>query len=110
VIDHGPRFLALYRVTANGISTTHFFSIPIYRLSFRPGYGVEICPDGIFSSRIESAEAKAEKGTNIEEAKRVKKMIKEGLELAAKRQDATESKSMTLPVMSINGVTSLHRR
>jgi len=109
VIDHGPRFLALYRVTANGISTTHFFSIPIYRLSFRPGYGVEICPDGIFSSRIESAEAKAEKGTNIE-AKRVKKMIKEGLELAAKRQDATESKSMTLPVMSINGVTSLHRR
>jgi hypothetical protein len=110
IIDHEPRFLARYRVTGTGISTTHFFSIPTYRLSFRPGYGVEICPDGIFSSRIESAETKADKGANIEEAKKVKEMIKEGLEIAAKRQDATESKSMTLPVMSINGVTSLHRR
>jgi hypothetical protein len=110
LIDHGPKFLARYKVAGTGMATNQFFTIPIYRLSFRPGYGVEMCPDGIFSSRIESAEAKADKGINVEEAKKVKKMIKEALETAAKRQDATESKSMTLPVMSINGVTSLHRK
>jgi hypothetical protein len=110
VIEHGPRFLARYKVAGTGIATSHFFSIPIYRLSFRPGYGVDICPDGIFSSRIQDVDAKSEKGEQLEEVKRVRKMIKEGLETAAKRQEATESKSMAFPVMSINGVTSLHRR
>jgi hypothetical protein len=110
IIDHGPKFLARYKVAGDGIATSHFFSIPIYRLSFRPGYGVEICSDGIFSSRIQNVEPKTEKGVHGEEVKRVKKMIKEALEMAAKRQEAAESKSTTLPVMSINGVTSLRRR
>jgi hypothetical protein len=110
VIDCGPKFLARYKVAGDEISTIHFFSIPIYRLSFRPGYGVDICSDGIFSSRIQNAEPKTERGVHSGEVKRVKKMIKEALEMAAKRQEATESKSMTFPVMSINGVTSLHRR
>jgi hypothetical protein len=110
IIDYGPKFLARYKVAGDGIATSLFFSIPIYRLSFRPGYGVEICSDGIFSSRIQNVEPKGEKGVGGEEVKRVKKIIKEALEMAAKRQEATESKSMTLPVMSINGVTSLRRR
>jgi hypothetical protein len=110
VIEHGPRFIARYKVAGTGIATSHLFSIPMYRLSFRPGYGVDICPDGIFSSRIQDVEAKSEKGEQLEEVKRVRKMIKEGLDTAAKRQEATESKDMAFPVMSINGVTSLHRR
>jgi hypothetical protein len=110
VIEHGPRFIARHKVAGTGIATSHLFSIPIYRLSFRPGYGVDICPDGIFSSRIQNVEAKSEKGEQLEEVKRVRKMIKEGLDTAAKRQEATESKDMAFPVMSINGVTSLHRR
>lgn len=112
IVDNGPKFLARYKVTGDGIATSHFFSIPVYRLSFRPGYGVDMCSDGIFSSRIQNVEAKTEKGAHGEEVKRVEKMIKEALVMAAKRQEATESKSMsmTLPVMSINGVTSLHRR
>lgn len=110
IIDHGPKFFARYKAGEDEIAMTHFFSIPIYRLSFRPGYGVDICSDGIFSSRTQSVETKTEKGMYSEEVKRVKKMIKEALEMAAKRHEATESKSMTLPVMSINGVTSLRRR
>jgi hypothetical protein len=110
IINHSPKFLARYKVAGDGIATSHFFSIPIYRLSFRPGYGVEICSDGIFSSRIQDAGSKAEKGVHGEEVKRVKKVIKEALEMVAKRQEAAESKSMALPVMSINGVTSLRRR
>jgi hypothetical protein len=110
IIEHGPVFIARYKVAGSGIATSNFFSIPIYRLSFRPGYGVDICSDGIFSSRIQDVEAKSEKEAHLEEVKRVKKLIKEGLEIAAKRQEATESKSMAFPVMSINGVTSLHRK
>lgn len=112
MIDYGPEFLARYKIAGDEIATSHFFSIPIYRLSFRPGYGVDICSEGIFSSRIQNVAPKGEKRVHGEEVKRVKKMIKEALEMAAKRQEATESKgmSMTLPVMSINGVTSLHRR
>lgn len=110
IVEHGPKFIARYKVAGNGVATSHFLSIPIYRLSFRPGYGVDICSDGIFSSRIQSVELKSEKGASSEEVKRVKKMIKEGLEMAAKRQEATESKGMSFPVMSINGVTSLQRR
>jgi len=110
IIDYGPKFFARYKVAGDGIATNHFFSISVYRLSFRPGYGVDICSDGIFSSRIQNAEPKAEKGVHGEEVKSIKKMIKEALEMAAKRQEATETESMTLPVMSINGVTSLHRR
>ena len=110
VINYGPKFLARYKVAGDGITTSHFFWIPIYRLSFRPGYGVDVISDGISSSRIQGEEPKAEKGMHGEEAKRAKKMIKEALETAAKREEAAESKSMTLPVMSINGVTSLHRR
>ena len=110
IIDHGPKVFAHYQVAGDGAATIHFFSIPIYRLSFRPGYGVDICSDGICSSRIQSVETKTEKEVHSEEMRRVKKMIKEALEMAAKRQEATESKSMTLPVMSINGVTSLRRK
>jgi len=110
IIEYGPRFLARYKVAGTEIASSYFFSIPIYRLSFRPGYGVEICSDGIFSSRIQNMEPKADKGVPVEEAKRVKKKIREALETAAKRQEATESKTVSLPVMSINGVTSLHRR
>jgi hypothetical protein len=110
IIEHGPVFIGRYKVAGSGIATSNFFSIPIYRLSFRPGYGVDVCPDGIFSSRIQDVEGKPEKEANLEEVKRVKKLIKEGLEIAAKRQEAMESKSMAFPVMSINGVTSLHRK
>jgi hypothetical protein len=110
IIDYSPKFLARYKVAGDEIATSHFFLIPIYRLSFRPGYGVDICSDGIFSSRIQNVEPKAEKGVHGEEVKRVKKIIKEALEVAAKRQEAAESKSLTLPVMSINSVTSLRRR
>lgn len=110
IVEYGPRFIARYKVAGTDIASYNFFSIVIHRLSFRPGYGVDICSDGIFISRIQSVEAKGEKGVLVEEVKRVKKMIKEELETAAKRQEATESKGMTLPVMSINGVTSLHRK
>ena len=110
IIDHGPRFLARYQVAGDEMASSHFFSIPIHRLSFRPGYGVDICSDGICSSRMQNVEAKTEKEVHSEEVKRVKKMVKEALDMAAKRQEATESKGMTLPVMSINGVMSLHRK
>lgn len=108
VIDNGPRFIARYKVAGAGIASCHFFTIAVYRLSFRPGYGADICSDGIFNSRIQSNDPKSEKGVHSDELKRVKKMIKEHLESAAKKQEATESRSMALPVMSINGVTSLH--
>lgn len=110
IVDHGPKFFARYWGAGDEMATIHFFTIPVHRLSFRPGYGVDICSDGICSSRMQNAEAKTEKEVHGEEVERVRKVVNEALEMAAKRQEATESKSMTLPVMSINGVTSLRRK
>lgn len=110
MLGSSPKFLARYTTTEAGIARVHFLSLPIYRLSFRPGYGVDICPDGVSSARIQNVDAKCDKGVSQEKVKRVKKTIRDFLETAAKRQEAMESRTMALPVMSINGVTSLHRK
>ncbi|KAM0712198.1 hypothetical protein Q7P37_011292 [Cladosporium fusiforme] len=108
VLDgQSPRFIARYsRAGEGGIVNVCYFSIPIYRLSFRPGYGVDICSDGVCSARVLGGEGE-KNGLCKEEAKRVKKLVKELLESAARRYEALEARNVALPVVSINGVTSL---
>lgn len=109
--DGNPSFMVRYASRDGGFGSVRFFSVPIHRLSFRPGYGVEICPEGVCSSRVKSEGPEFDKGVHKDEAKRVKKGIREFLEAAARRQEALEGgNNAVLPVVSINGVTSLHRR
>ena len=101
MVEQSPRFIVRYSVQEAGVAKTHIFSIPIYRLSFRPGYGVDICSDGICGSRIKTVVPKAEKGVHCDEVKRVKKLVREFLETAAKRHEAMESKNPTSPAMRL---------
>ncbi|KAK5116843.1 hypothetical protein LTR85_009103 [Meristemomyces frigidus] len=105
----GTWFVARYSSMEDKVATTHFFSIALFRLSFRSGYGVDICPSGISSARIRRSEPNVEKGVHQDKAKRVKKLVREYLDAAAQRQEAVDMKGTALPVMSINGITSLHR-
>lgn len=100
-----------YSSTEGLIASTHFISISIFRLTFRSGYGVEICPGGIFSSRItENSEEKGdEKSGQAHELKRIKKLILGYLDAALRREEAREEQNIVIPVMSISGVTSIHR-
>lgn len=111
VVDiQGPSFAAHYSSMEDRVATTHFFSITLFRLSLRPGYGVEVCSGGICSARIKRSEPNFDKGVHNKEAKRIRKLVRDYLDVAAKRQEAMNLKDTALPVMSINGVTSLHRR
>jgi hypothetical protein len=101
MVEQSPRFVVRYSMPEGGVAKTHLFSVPIYRLSFRPGYGVDICHDGICSSRIKAVVPKNEKGVHCDEVKRVKKMVREFLETAAKRHEAMESKSSASPAMRL---------
>jgi hypothetical protein len=101
MVEQSPRFIVRYASLEAGVAKTHFFSVPIYRLSFRPGYGVDICSDGISSSRIKGVVPKAERGVHCDEVKRVKKMVREFLEAAAKRHEATESRTPASPAMRL---------
>jgi hypothetical protein len=101
MVEQSPRFVVRYTMPEAGVAKTHLFSVPIYRLSFRPGYGVDICYDGICSSRIKAVVPKNEKGVHCDEVKRVKKMVREFLETAAKRHEASEGKSSASPAMRL---------
>ena len=92
-----------------GIATINYFSIALSRLSFRPGYGVDICSGGMCSARIIKSEPDVDKGVPQDELKRIKSLILRYLEAAARRQEATDLKNTALPVMSVNGGLSLHR-
>lgn len=101
--QNSPKFIVRYNVAEAGVVKTHFFSIPVYRVSFRPGYGVDICPDGISCSRIMSLGGphKVEKGVRGDEVKRVRKVLREFLESAARRHEAVDTRGLALPVMSM---------
>jgi hypothetical protein len=101
MVEQSPRFIVRYTVPEAGVVRTHLFSVPIYRLSFRPGYGVDVCYDGICSSRIKAVVPKNEKGVHCDEVKRVKKMVREFLETAAKRHEAMEGKVSASPAMRL---------
>lgn len=106
----GTWLIPHYSSMEGTIASKHFISISIFRLTFRSGYGVEICPGGIFSSRIMETEEKGDdKGGHSHELKRIKELIRSYLDAALKRQEALEEIHTVIPVMSINGVTSIHR-
>jgi hypothetical protein len=103
----GTWLIPQYSSTEGTIASTHFISIAIFRLTFRSGYGVEICPGGIFSSRVLTVEEKG--GGHAHELKRIKKLIRSYMDAALRRKEALEEKDLVVPVMSINGVTSIQR-
>lgn len=108
----GTWLVPQYSSTEALIASTNFISLSIFRLKFRSGYGVEICPGGIFSSRIINnleKEKGGENGGHAHELKRIKKLIRNYLDAALRRQEALDEQNTVIPVMSINGVTSIHR-
>ncbi|KAK3072865.1 hypothetical protein LTR53_006051 [Teratosphaeriaceae sp. CCFEE 6253] len=99
----GASLNARYPYTAEGVATVHFFTIALFRLSLRPGYGVDVCSDGLCSARIMRSESGFDKGVHREEAKRVRLLIRRYLDAAARHQEAIDMRDTALPVMSING-------
>ncbi len=82
-------FMVRYSFMLNGIATTYYFAINLFRQTLRPGYGVDICPDGVCSARIIRTNLDFDKGVNHTEAKRIKKLIREYLDGAAKDKRAS---------------------
>ena len=82
----GTWFVVRYSFMESKFATTHYFSIAVFKqaLKFKSGYGVEICPDGIFSARIIQSDAEHIKGVHVLESKRVKTLIREYLDNAVK--------------------------
>ena len=83
-------FVVWYPTVSRKIATTYHFSIAIFKQSFRAGYGVEVCPDGIYSARTISTYPK---GVDYTEPKRIKKLIREYLDEAAKEMPRLRRKS-----------------
>ena len=81
----GTWFVVRYTFMQTRIATTHYFSIALFKQTFRGGFGADICPDGICSARIICADYEHDKGVHQTEAKRIKKLIREYLDEAAKQ-------------------------
>lgn len=88
----GTWFMVRYSFMQTRIATTHYFSIALFRQSLRAGYGVDICPDGICSSRIMKADWEHLNGVHNSESKRIKKLIRDLLDEAAKQEAPTTKK------------------
>lgn len=82
----GTWFLVRYSFMLDKIATTNYFAISLFKQTLRGGYGVDICSDGICSSRILKMNMTYEKGVHNGESKRIKKLIREYLDDAAKLQ------------------------
>lgn len=90
----GTWFVARYTFMQDKIATTYYFSIALFKQTLRSGYGVEICPDGICSARIVRASVMGDydKGVHVSESKRIKKMVREYLDEAAKQRPKSKRK------------------
>ena len=89
----GTWFVARYTFMQVKIATTYYFSIAIFKQTLRGGYGVEICPDGICSARILRTNVDYDKGVHNSESKRIKKLIREYLDEAAKQRPKSSRKT-----------------
>lgn len=102
----GTWFMARYSFMQNHVATTHFFSLALFRQSMRSGYRVELCPGGMCSARVSRHEIVYDRGVHQEEAKRVRKLVREYLDAAAKRQksqnDAGSSVALDSPRPSMH--------
>lgn len=90
-------FSSLQPSVQRRIPTIHYFSIGLFRQSLRSGFGVDIAPDGICSARLIRTDLAFEKGVHTSEPKRIKKMIREYLDAAAKQRPKGK-KGDSLPV------------
>ncbi|KAF2765445.1 hypothetical protein EJ03DRAFT_354816 [Teratosphaeria nubilosa] len=80
----GPCFIARYAAIEKHIASMHFLTISIFRQSFKSGFGVDIASDGLYSARIIRADWLYDKGVPCKETEKVRAMILQHLETAAK--------------------------
>ena len=80
----GTWFLVRYSFMLNKIATTYYFPITIFKQTLRPGFGVEIAADTMGSSRVIRTTYEYEKGVHSGEGKRVRKLVRDFLEEAAR--------------------------
>lgn len=95
-VANNTSFLARYAFMEERVATTHFFSLVLYRMSFRSGYGVEICPGGVFSARIIRSEPDLDKGVHVDESKRIRKLVRGHLDAAVRRKEAMNMEDTAL--------------
>ena len=89
----GTWFVVRYTVyMQNKVATTHYFSIALFKQTLRNGYGAEICPDGICSARIGRTNIDHDKGVHISESKRIKRLVRDYLDEAAKQRPKSKRK------------------
>ncbi|KAF7193486.1 hypothetical protein HII31_05160 [Pseudocercospora fuligena] len=88
------------------VATKVFFTITFFRLTFRSGFGAEVC--NFRSARVRSSEPGIERGVPLEEVKKIKRRVKEFLDRELMRHEAKSLEGTVMPVMSVNG--GIHRR
>jgi hypothetical protein len=97
----GTWFVARYTFMQNNIATTYYFSIALFKQTIRSGYGVEICPDGICSARIGQSNIDYDKGVHVSESKRIKKLVREYLDEAAKQRPKSKRKESSSGIAQV---------
>lgn len=88
----GAWFVCRYKMVKKRVATAHYFSIALFKQSWRSGYGVDICPDGFSSSRLIETNFEHEKGVSLAEPKRIKMLIRDFLDQAAKQRPKAKQK------------------
>ncbi|KAK4541451.1 hypothetical protein LTR36_008052 [Oleoguttula mirabilis] len=96
----GTWFVARYSFMQERIANTYYFSIAKFKQSWRPGYGVDICPDGVCDARLIPSKVGPgslgyERGVHHAEPKRIKKLVREYMDEAVKQQPKTRKDSTT---------------
>nr|POE88293.1 hypothetical protein CFP56_11522 [Quercus suber] len=105
----GTWFVARYSFMQDRIATTHYFSITLFRQSLRSGYGVEICSGGLCSARIKRSDPDFDRGVHAEEAKRIRKLVREYLDAALKRSKSQHDPPPPTPSPSLLSSFALNK-
>ena len=82
----GTWFCVRHSFIQERIAQMNYFSIALFRQSMRSGYGIQICPDGMCGARMINVGYTSTNGVHQEEPKRIKKLIREYLDQAAKEK------------------------
>ncbi|KAK5122216.1 hypothetical protein LTR85_004126 [Meristemomyces frigidus] len=96
----GTWFVARCSFMQGRVANTYYFSIALFKQSWRVGYGVDICPLGISAARLVQSRfgprgVGYEQGVQHAEPKRIKKLIREYLKEAAKQLLRTRKDTVT---------------
>ena len=82
----GTWFVVRHSFFQEKIATTSYFSIALFRHSIRSGYVAVFCPNGICGARLIQLNHNYQRGVHYADSKRIKTLLREYLDEAAKQQ------------------------